>query len=772
MLRQGGTAFHAGEYQNAIQIYENGYESAKRVGNARSALHFLNNLGSVYYQSFRYRDAVQAYLKARDLAASQGEQEILAVLDSNLSSLYLDLGETESASESVDQGLKLPDSATARFRPQLLIQRARVQEQQKDWEKAAVLLHDAIDASRRKRDIATEAQAWNELGMVLLSGGQPSSAEPALLEALRLRKQIADDRPLYFTYESFGQLRMAQGNPQAASMFFDQALDAAPAVNPSALWQIYYERGNAHLAQARLEEAFADFQDALNSARRWRAEVLPADAFRVSTEVELHDVYSAYIELGSRLYAKTGRRQFAEDTFAAAEEDRASSLRALWAGPDLTRTLPNEYWETLAQLFRAEADLIKSGPQADAANVRRLRLRAAEMETRAGLDFPAETVEPDDAGLLERTRRTLGPGEVFLGFHLGNTRSLLWAVTHEGFELHDLPPRTQLANRVALFVKAVRDSSPEAVTLGHQLYSDLFANVSPGMRAKPLWMLAPDGALFEVPFAALIEESGSYVVERHAIQIVPRISALAHTVTAGLSQPVVGLGDPIYNRADPRLPRGQSYARLSKLVSVRAPAELLELARLVGSGREIETYAGVWQSHGYDPILLTGASANRQDLMTALRRNPSVVHIAAHILFPGKSSGPGLIALTLQPSGEVELLSATEITGMRLNLGLVVLNGCSSARAEALPGAGLMGLTRAWLAAGARGVIVTRWATSDQQQGQLFRSFYNLFCARPRSERPPSFARLLQQAQLAELQSGGERANPAYWAAYFCVEKN
>jgi CHAT domain-containing protein len=158
-------------------------------------------------------------------------------------------------------------------------------------------------------------------------------------------------------------------------------------------------------------------------------------------------------------------------------------------------------------------------------------------------------------------------------------------------------------------------------------------------------------------------------------------------------------------------------------------------------------------------------------LMAALRRNPSVVHVAAHVLFPTQHSGPGLIALALQPSDEVELLSATEISTLRLHFGLVVLNGCSSAHAEALPGAGLMGMTRAWLAAGARAVIVTRWATSDQQEGELFRSFYNRLASLPRSGPRPSYAQILQQAQLAELHAGGFRANPAYWAAYFCVER-
>jgi CHAT domain-containing protein len=157
--------------------------------------------------------------------------------------------------------------------------------------------------------------------------------------------------------------------------------------------------------------------------------------------------------------------------------------------------------------------------------------------------------------------------------------------------------------------------------------------------------------------------------------------------------------------------------------------------------------------------------------MKVLQRNPAVLHIAAHVLFPPQDSGPGVVALALQPGGEIELLTATEIASMRLKLGLVVLNGCSSAHAPTLPGAGLMGMTRAWLAAGARAVIVTRWAVSDQDDGELFRPFYERLSSVLPSQNRTSVAQLLQQAQVAELRAGGRHANPAYWAAYFCVER-
>ena len=138
-----------------------------------------------------------------------------------------------------------------------------------------------------------------------------------------------------------------------------------------------------------------------------------------------------------------------------------------------------------------------------------------------------------------------------------------------------------------------------------------------------------------MPFAALVQSVHSpgdtplYVVERHALQIVPGVSAVFPTPGGNLDGPVIGVGDPIYNRADLRLQRRQS----GSVVPVRA----MELARLVGSGREIESCARVWRSQGYEPILLQGEAATKANLMDALRRKP----VGASSGSPRSLSEPG-----------------------------------------------------------------------------------------------------------------------------------
>jgi CHAT domain-containing protein len=163
-------------------------------------------------------------------------------------------------------------------------------------------------------------------------------------------------------------------------------------------------------------------------------------------------------------------------------------------------------------------------------------------------------------------------------------------------------------------------------------------------------------------------------------------------------------------------------------------------------------------------VLLQGAAASRDNLRAQLARNPAVVHFATHVVESAERPSYGLIALSLTPTRESQLLPPFEIAAWRTGAGLVVLSGCHSGEGQALPGTGLLGLTRAWLTAGAGAVIASNWSTPDAS-GALFGALYRHLGAGP--DIIPSAA--LRAAQLEMIRSGGWRANPRYWGAYFAV---
>jgi len=455
--------------------------------------------------------------------------------------------------------------------------------------------------------------------------------------------------------------------------------------------------------------------------------------------------------------------------FEVAEENRAASLHALQGLPgDWRERLPASYWESLARLHSAEAELLDADTAARRNEMRGLRSAVLEMEAKAGAN-----TEMPGVGLAERTQANLPPDAVLLSFHLGEQESVLWAVSRERFRLYRLPGKADLANDIAAFVQAVSTRGTAAGGRGNALYKKLFGKLEQGLKDKPRWILALDEQLFHVPFAALVTGwSGGqpvYLAERHSLRVTTGVLRLAQDGANAWGQVAsgkfLGLGDAIYNTADPRWTghRNESPALLPWLASAATTAAHGPvMARLAGTAAEVESCARVWNPQPGSAILLRGADAVPGKFETALREQPSVIHIAAHFREASLAPHYSMIALSLGPSGDMHWLSPLEITRSKVPTGLVALSGCSSGRADVLPGSGLMGLTRAWLAAGARAVIASHWPTPDDS-GALFIDFYKHFRETP--DAGPAVA--LQRAQLDMLRAGGWRSDPQYWATYF-----
>ena len=283
-----------------------------------------------------------------------------------------------------------------------------------------------------------------------------------------------------------------------------------------------------------------------------------------------------------------------------------------------------------------------------------------------------------------------------------------------------------------------------------------------------------DEGLFDLPFAALVIEEISgkpvYLIERRNVRMIsgaPACGPPGAKKEEKVTGAFVGVGDAIYNMADARWPGQIRAGSLLRLLpgwpwEVHAAAPVaLGLSRLSGSGPEIEDCAREWNN---TTLLFEGRDATRQNVRRAVAARPAVVHFATHILQSRERSTSAMIALSLSDAGREELLGPAEIGGWNADAGLVVLSGCSSGAAAVRPGAGLMGLTRAWLMAGARAVVATEWATPDDV-GVFFRRFYQQL--RHSSSRDPAEA--LRAAQIEALRSHDWRSQPRFWAAYFAL---
>ena len=140
--------------------------------------------------------------------------------------------------------------------------------------------------------------------------------------------------------------------------------------------------------------------------RLWSAP--PDQAARIGTEGWLNKVHSALIETGNLLFMETGDAALARETFEAAEENRASSLRAL-VGQANPGQLPASFWEALAGLQSAEVQALRVRGVEAADALETAHAQLVSLEASLGPAY-----RPLPGRLLDRTRRALGPDTAWL----------------------------------------------------------------------------------------------------------------------------------------------------------------------------------------------------------------------------------------------------------------------------------------------------------------------------------------------------------------------
>ena len=748
--RQGQSLFAAGRYRDAHAAFLLAASRAQLAGMPRETAVNWNNAGASSVAALQYKVALSDFARARQLAESSRQYAPLASTLNNLASLYLQMGEPDAAMRMARSALDGPTSdAVPGGRAKLSYQLAAALAQLDRFDEAEPLYLEAISGLIDRGDLDAAARVLGLFGADCLRASRLDEAEWALSEGLRLVR-IHRLNASANILSGLARLKVRQGDARSAAALFEAALDAPEGLTPR--WKIYADRGQFRLNAGNTRAALADFREARRIAANLRADMVPADQDRVAMESGLSLVMQGLVDAGNRLAQESGDRAILEETFDAAERDRLWSLRALVPAPDDWRTrLPEKYWETLARYQQLErASLAQGGAPPDKA-LETLRLDLEQMEASAAAgDATALRGESP----LTHVRNVIDQDSVLLSFHLSGGASWVWAVDDRRVDVYRLAPAAKLRGEVTDFSAALRDGK-DADVLGRQLYRELFGAVPESYLRHRRWLLELDGPLHDLPFAALIagekQNEPIYLVERAALQSIPSALLLERGAIPA-DGAFLGIGDPIYNRADARF-RGSP-----------GPSELT-LPRLPNTAGELVACSRAWNSSR--PRVLTGGAAGMENVRSALAEKPAIIHFATHVVTSPGEYRSGLIALSLDPAGAMGLLGPKEIVAHRVDASLVVMDGCHSAQGEALPSAGLMGLTRAWIGAGARAVMATRWDVPDGAAELFMTGFYTAL--RTARQRGPAFA--LREAQLAAIHKGNARGTPGAWAGYFLLSR-
>ncbi len=675
---QATAYFILGQYPQAIQGFEQALKLVQKLDEKPGEVNILSNLGNIYRLLGQHRNSLSYFQQALTVAKTLDDSWTEGIIFNNIGAAYVSLGEYEQAKLAFEQSLKLAwQEQDAQGIGQVTINLGAVYERFKEYDKALILYQEGLPIMEQIGDLEAVGQALNNIGYIYRIQNQHSQAFPFYQKALKVRQNIGDKRGEAVTLINIGVAEFEVGKLPQATQTLYSAIQAVESLRPG------LSDGNKVSFFETLSKSYGVLQQVL---------------------IEQNQIEKA-LEIAERGRA----RAFVE--LVAQNKISPEKLTSISVKPPNFSDI-----QKVAKLQKAT--LVEYSVIVD--------------EFKRNSMLLIWVIKPDGA-------------VQFRSVDLTNlkTDNLVPMLSPE-----ELPPLPSL-NELVRGTRANLDSGTSALTVGnvtdkqlnklYQLLIEPIANLLP-KNPKDKIIFIPHQDLLLVPFPALVDEKGNYLIQKHTILTSPSIQLLQLTA----EQKQKNQGNTALVLGNPIMPEIAS-------VSGEKPKTLNPLP---GSEKEAIAIAEMLKT---EPLL--GENATESNVIQRIE-NARYIHLATHgIMSDLTESGiPGAVVLSPSISDD-GLLTSKEILRLNLTADLVVLSACN-AGAGTITSDGVLGLSRSLIAAGVPSLIVSLWKVDDTPTFELMQTFYQQL------QQTPDKAQVLCQAMLITMKN---YPKPKDWAGFILI---
>ncbi|MGH9931631.1 MAG: CHAT domain-containing tetratricopeptide repeat protein, partial [Pyrinomonadaceae bacterium] len=773
------------EKQKALDYYEQSLALLKALDDRYGTAAALNNEALLYLSLHENQKALDYYNQSLSLVVALGDRYGQATVLNGLGKVYLLMGEPQKALDSFNQSLPI---------------------------------------RRAISDRSGEAYTLHNIGGVYERLGEKQKALEHYDQALALWSVVGDRRGEASTLISTGRVYDALGDAPKALDFLNRGLALHRTVsNRSGQAQSLYEIARLERDRGNLIEARSRIEAALGIIESLRTKIA-SEQLRSSYFSSVQEYYELYIDVLMRLHKLHPSEGNDAAALQGSERARGRGLIDLLieSHADIRQGVDPQLLERerdLQQLLNAKAERqlrLLSGKhseesaQAVARELQSLTTEYQEIEAQIRSKSPryAALTQPQPLALRDIQAELLDQDTLLLEYSLGEQQSYLWAVTQTGIASYGLPSRTVIDELAKNFYNLLTASSHPAepgkkrglgVETSRGSYGDVANRLSQmvlgpvaAQLGKKRLVIVADGALQYVPFGALFSptmtnrrKTNTPLIVDHEIISLPSATTLA-VLRRELPERqtavkyVVVLADPVFDVRDERIKKGprdtadtankqETTAENRGLgLAIEKSAEdtglsagLLTIPRLRGTRREAEAILALVPANESKQAL--DFDASRATAFSPELSQYRYVHFATHGLL--NSVHPdlsGIVLSMIDKNGAPEdgFLRGHEIFNLRLSAELVVLSACQTGLGKEVRGEGLVGLTRAFMYAGAPRVVVSLWSVSDLATAELMERFYKGMLVD--KLRPAAALRAAQVAMWKQQ----HWSSPFYWAAF------
>ncbi|MEB3119063.1 MAG: tetratricopeptide repeat protein, partial [Limnothrix sp.] len=487
-------------------------ERARNSGDRKAIVVALQRLGRAHYQAGEYGDAILAHRESRDLATDQ--PLLAAIAESDLGSSYGALGQYPEAIAHYEQALALLRSNPApTLESNILNNLGLMATNQQNLEQARAYFAQSLAIAQQHQDLSNQARALTQIGLLDYQATRYEAAVKAHQASLALAEQANDQPAIARTLDNLGLAYYAQGDYGTAATVQQKALALAQALGDrhgtaralSNLGDTYYRLQDFDAATDYLQRAIASWEQV--------RENLTSDGARLAIFETQETTYST---LQTVLIAA----QKPEQALLANERGRAQALLKLLA--------EESQW--------GDRSAAQSAPTPN----------------------PSELTDSIDLGQIQRVAREQSATLISYAIerdtrdHEGQRQLLdlainIWVVQPSGqvhFRQVPLPNSQTLRDQIPLLrlflgtrtasrsAQSTVNGNRRSITPGlRQLHRLLIEPIAEWLPTQPgdRLIVMPQQDLFLVPFSALQDDQGRYLIERHSLAMAPSIQVLDRT---------------------------------------------------------------------------------------------------------------------------------------------------------------------------------------------------------------------------------------------------
>jgi tetratricopeptide (TPR) repeat protein len=785
------------EWQEALEYYYQALSRFRSVGEKRREAITLSNIGAVYTSLGEKEKSLDYLQQALSIQRNIGDKVKEAETLTIIGQAYAFSGEPQKALEYYLQALPLRKAAGDRLGEARTLDYLGITHSSLGDQASALNYHQqALELRRAVGDLRGEALTLSNLGYLYTRSGQSQKATEYYNRALSVFRRIGDRqneaRALYGlarTKRSQENLVEARGHIEAALSLFEdvrakagsEQLRASYLASKQDAYQFCIE---VLMEMQRLEPTKGHDAEALQASERGRARSL--------TEM----LNEAHVDIRQGVGLDLIAKERELNQLLNAKAQRQIQLKAQKGNQQQVATLDKEISALEDEYQQVQVAIRKASPAY------------------------AALTQPQPLGLKE-IQTQLDGSTMLLEYSLGEERSYVWAVTRNSLKTYELPKREQIekaARRVYDLLTArsqtkaaenaqtkqarIAEADSQLMNASKELSRMVLGPIGSELAAERLVIVA-DGALQYIPFAMLplpetrrpgdtdtrridpdrrvaaspnLRVGPVSLIEQHEIVSLPSVSALA-IQREGLRNRkpapngLAVIADPVFSAADERLSaraktdaakqvQGDDSAN-TRIIEHLADDSGLIIRRLKFTRQEADQIlAEAPRAKSFRAI---DFKANRATATGGELSKYRFVHFATHGYIDSERPDLSAIVLSLvdeQGKSQDGFLRANEIYNLNLPAELVVLSACETGLGKEIKGEGLVGLTRGFMYAGARRVVVSLWNVNDKATAELMARFYRGML---RENKTPAAA--LRTAQM-EMSRQKQWQSPYYWAAF------